>query len=176
MMRSEWKLEEHLPDVRRFVKERGLRSELRSRLDDTDVVQDVALQAVARLDTFRGATIREFVAWLRAIVARRFSNVLRDQGRSCREPAREVTFEGEISAAFSETPSAIVSRDEVRSILARAVRSLPEKQREVIVLHKLRGLTLRETADIVGVPLPTAASRLNRGLKELRRRLDGIQI
>jgi RNA polymerase sigma-70 factor (ECF subfamily) len=52
------------------------------------------------------------------------------------------------------------------------VASLPEEQREVIVLKEYQDLTFVEIADALGVPLSTVKTRLYRGLGLLRERLE----
>jgi RNA polymerase sigma-70 factor, ECF subfamily len=53
-----------------------------------------------------------------------------------------------------------------------AIAALPVAVREVIVLHYIGGLSLRETAHAMGITPGTVKSRLNTALKELRRRLE----
>ena len=52
----------------------------------------------------------------------------------------------------------------------RAVRELPEEQREVVTLKVLGELTFREIAKVVGIPENTAQSRYRRALEKLRER------
>jgi RNA polymerase sigma-70 factor (ECF subfamily) len=58
----------------------------------------------------------------------------------------------------------VVDRDE----LERGFRRLPVDQRAVVVLHYLMDLPLERVADVLGIPLGTAHSRLNRALQGLR--------
>jgi RNA polymerase sigma-70 factor (ECF subfamily) len=69
-------------------------------------------------------------------------------------------------------PSAVAERSEEGRILDGAVNELPEALRSVIVLHYSGGLSLRETADVLGLSTGTVKSRLNSGLEQLRRRLS----
>jgi RNA polymerase sigma-70 factor (ECF subfamily) len=59
-------------------------------------------------------------------------------------------------------------RREERLALDRAVRRLPAEQREVLYLKVYEGLSFREIADVVEVPLSTAASRYRYALEKLR--------
>jgi RNA polymerase sigma factor (sigma-70 family) len=59
-----------------------------------------------------------------------------------------------------------------RDQLERGFRRLPPEQRAVIVLHHYLGLTLDETAHVLGVPRGTARSRLHRATGALRAALD----
>jgi RNA polymerase sigma-70 factor (ECF subfamily) len=55
--------------------------------------------------------------------------------------------------------------------VAAAVRSLPEEQREVIVLKEYQDLTFQEIAEALDVPVSTVKTRLYRGLTQLKQRL-----
>jgi RNA polymerase sigma-70 factor (ECF subfamily) len=59
--------------------------------------------------------------------------------------------------------------------LQNAVRQLPFKMREVIVLKYLEDLSYKEMSRILGCPPGTVASRLNRALAELEVRLRPFQ-
>lgn len=58
--------------------------------------------------------------------------------------------------------------EEVREIW-EAVKGLSIKSREILILHFYLGFTLRESADVLGIPEGTAKSRMNTALKQLRR-------
>lgn len=53
---------------------------------------------------------------------------------------------------------------------------LPIEQREVLLLVGLEGLTYREVAEVVGVPVGTVMSRLSRGREALRRILGDTSV
>jgi RNA polymerase sigma-70 factor (ECF subfamily) len=74
-------------------------------------------------------------------------------------------------AADQTSPSQTAQRNEELLRLADALKSLPEPQREVVVLKHLRGWTLQCIAEQLGRTVPAVASLLRRGLEELRRRL-----
>ncbi len=69
-------------------------------------------------------------------------------------------------------PATLAERSEEGRILDVAVNELPEVLRSVIVLHYSGGLSLRETAEVLGLSTGTVKSRLNSGLEQLRRRLS----
>jgi RNA polymerase sigma-70 factor (ECF subfamily) len=71
----------------------------------------------------------------------------------------------------SPQPFARLTQDEMQRAVRAAVLSLPELQRAVIVLHNLEGLTLREVAEALDMPVGTAKSRLSSGFAMLRRAL-----
>jgi RNA polymerase sigma-70 factor (ECF subfamily) len=65
-------------------------------------------------------------------------------------------------------PAAMTERDEARATVRDALRSLPETQREALVLAYWGGLTADEIAERSRVPLGTAKSRIRLGLAKLR--------
>ena len=71
-------------------------------------------------------------------------------------------------------PSAldVLEEQDVSRIVARAISSLPEEQREVIILKEYQGLTFLEIAQVLNVPISTVKTRLYRGLDQLRGRLE----
>jgi RNA polymerase sigma-70 factor (ECF subfamily) len=56
--------------------------------------------------------------------------------------------------------------------LERAIRLLPEGQRQVILLVGLEGMRYEEVAALLDIPLGTVRSRLSRGREMLRRLMD----
>ena len=59
-----------------------------------------------------------------------------------------------------------------RDQLARGFQRLTPEQRALVVLHFYVGLSLAETAEVLGVPLGTVKSRLHRAMEQLRAALD----
>jgi RNA polymerase sigma-70 factor (ECF subfamily) len=58
--------------------------------------------------------------------------------------------------------------------LHAALFELPEEQREIVILRIWSGMTLEEAANLIGVPLSTAASRYRYALEKLRERLKPL--
>ena len=71
-------------------------------------------------------------------------------------------------------PSALdlLHESDVSRMVAQAVSSLAEEQREVIVLKEYQGLTFLEIAQVLDLPISTVKTRLYRGLEQLRSRLE----
>jgi RNA polymerase sigma-70 factor (ECF subfamily) len=59
--------------------------------------------------------------------------------------------------------------------LIAAVRSLPDRQREVVALRVLLGLSAEQTADVLSINVGTVGTHLRRGLAALRVLLDAVQ-
>lgn len=58
-----------------------------------------------------------------------------------------------------------------RLVLTAALESLPDLERQIVVLHSVSGLRHREIAELFGIPLSTALSRYHRALSKLRKLL-----
>jgi RNA polymerase sigma-70 factor (ECF subfamily) len=137
--------------------------------DVRDLSQETLLKAYRGLGTFKKEA--RFSSWLYQIAL----NTCRDRMRRGRGKSY-VSFDelSETGEAGSERgPSAldlIEARDLSRRVAA-AVATLPEEQREVVVLKEYQGLTFLEIADALDVPLSTVKTRLYRGLGQLRQQL-----
>lgn len=139
--------------------------------DARDLCQETFLKAYRALGTFKKEA--RFSSWLYQIAL----NVCRDRLRR-RKSRPQVSLDelmeaGEV-APFGRGPSPldlIEARDLSRAVAA-AVESLPQEQREVVVLKEYQGLTFLEIAQALDVPISTVKTRLYRGLGQLRVRLE----
>jgi RNA polymerase sigma-70 factor (ECF subfamily) len=156
---------------------------LRGKLDPADVVQETLLRAHESLGQFRGQTEEELRAWLRRILANELAGVARrflDRGK--RDVRREQSLQAGLEessarveawlAAEQSSPSLRAQRHEQAEQLAAALARLPEKQRQVVELHHLKGCSLEEIAEQLGCTKPAVAGLLRRGLPRLRELLD----
>ena len=136
---------------------------VRDEHDAQDLVQDAVLRALRYFDGYREGDAR---AWLLAIVRNCCMTWLRQQGG--RETRSALSFDaGTLSLADPrETDARAIQRSE-QAALARALNTLPDEFREVIVLREIQELSYKEISDVVGVPIGTVMSRLARGRKRL---------
>jgi RNA polymerase sigma-70 factor (ECF subfamily) len=99
---------------------------------------------------------------------------LDSRNRKAREQARSGGEEGaerpEPASADPE-PDRVLEGVELRTLVRRAVASLPEEQRAVLELVQTDGLTYREAAEILELPLGTVKSRMAAAAETLRHRL-----
>jgi RNA polymerase sigma-70 factor (ECF subfamily) len=176
------------PDLERFraylhlLARLHLAGRLRGKLDPSDVVQQALLQAYRAADTFRGRDEGERAAWLRAILARCLSNALRDFGRARRDVGRERSLEaalddssarlGDWLADAGSSPSRRVEKQEQAVRLAAALATLPEAQREALVLQHWHGWSLAQIGAHLGRSPAAVAGLIKRGLKQLRERVS----
>ena len=64
---------------------------------------------------------------------------------------------------------------EDRQLLEAALNLLTLEEREIILLHAVSGLKHREIAELVDMPLATVLSKYHRGLKKLRKYVEGVE-
>jgi len=139
---------------------------MRNEHDAEDVVQEAALRALRYLRTFNGGDGR---AWFLRIVR---NTCIGWRGR--RIGALTDSFDEEqhssTRAAFDPETS-LLQTDEV-ALIRRALASVPDRFRELLVLRELEGLSYREVADVMGIPIGTVMSGLSRARRALRTALD----
>lgn len=76
--------------------------------------------------------------------------------------------------ADTERADTGMERRELSEQVARAIRSLKADYRAVVVLRLVRGMSTRETAQVLGLPEGTVMSRLSRAQKQLREQLAAV--
>ena len=139
--------------------------------DARDLVQDTYVRALEARDTFLpGASMR---AWLARILRNRFIDLKRRNGREL--PAQDDALEGKMMDAASSTPSRLFGDEElgrlipmVRGDIQRALQTLPEHHRTVVLLCDVEQWGWEEAAGVLQVPVGTVQSRLFRARRALR--------
>ncbi len=137
--------------------------------DAEDVVQESFLKAFKAQESFRGEQAR---TWMLAIIRNTALDFLRRHQASAAIPLGE----GLDPADRSPGPERQLLDQSRRERLRRAISSLPEEFREAIVLREIEGLSYKEIAAVLGVPMGTVMSRLSRArgllLKEVQHDLQ----
>jgi RNA polymerase sigma factor (sigma-70 family) len=137
----------------------------RNNEDAEDVVQEAFLRAFSAVENLRGEDAKP---WLLTIVRNSCLTWLkRNRNAAGVIGLEQVEDPSEPSPDPEEMVLISLDRQQVR----RALEQLPSEFREAIVLRELEGLSYREIATTVGVPLGTVMSRLSRGREWLRRLL-----
>jgi len=145
--------------------------------DASDIAQEAFVRAWNNLKSFRGDSA--FSTWLYRIVTNVF---LDDRKRKRARPQRSLDEvialdESNVARQFEDStpgPDEIAEGSERRTALERAIHTLPEAQRAVIVLYHSQGLSYDEIAEITNLPMGTVKSKLNRARLALRDRLAPI--
>ena len=143
-----------------------------------EIVQDTLLTVWRKLDSFKGDS--QFGSWLYRVTANAALMRLRSQRRH-----PEVSTE-ELPAGFLDThqpgygqvmspgdnwsrrPDEQLQSEEVRKQIQDAVDALPEIYRTVFLVRDVDGLSTEETAEALGLAVPTVKTRLHRARMALR--------
>jgi RNA polymerase sigma-70 factor (ECF subfamily) len=149
------------PALRRFVANR-----VRNEADVEDVLQDVAARVLGRdLE----AAVNNKTAFLFSIA----SNLVKDRNRRrlVRRQGEHVTLDNvEIVDPAALQDQIVDSRQRMQRFLA-ALKTLPMKEREVFVLHKVEGCTLLQTAEMTGLSLAQVRKLVEQALARLTRKV-----
>ena len=125
----------------------GLPDQVKSRLDESDIVQEVLFEACQDLEAFQGTTTTDLEAWLRQILQNQLVDTVRHHGRQRRSMHREVSSELGKMAAKEQTASALVRGQETREQLWQVLNALPEHYRAVILMRQQLDLTFVEIGE-----------------------------
>jgi len=137
--------------------------------DARDVLQETLLAAFRGLHEFRGDA--QLSTWLYQI-ARSFCLKSRRRGAGEREGMVPIDKrEAESIPMPGQAPDAQAHAQQMGELLQAAIMSLPDSQREVIILRDVEGLSAEEASQVVGIEVGALKSRLHRARAELRDRL-----
>jgi RNA polymerase sigma-70 factor (ECF subfamily) len=137
-----------------------------SAVEAEDAAQDAFVKAWHALGRFRAGA--PFRPWLLAIVAHEASTRRRSAGRRAAWTARAAQDERWVPpAAQAPTEVAVLERERTSTLLA-ALALLDPRDREVVELRHVLGLSEREAAAVLGCRPGTVKSRLSRALERLR--------
>ncbi|MHC4089142.1 MAG: RNA polymerase sigma factor [Planctomycetota bacterium] len=137
----------------------------------SDVRQMAFLRTYSALGSFNGRAA--FSTWLYRVVL----NLCRDRLRSRQVRVRHAeAISARQDKAGGEAPSCEGEHEQQELIrqVADAVGSLPEVEREVVVLRHYQGLTFGQIAEVLAAPVSTVKSRMSRALASLRGRLKDV--
>ena len=138
---------------------------LRNRTDAEDVTQDAVLRAFRAFGSYRAGNAR---AWLLQIVRNTCFTWLRQN----RMAAEFLEFDENAMPQESANPETLAMAGSDREQLTRALESLPESFREILVLRELEGCSYKEIAEITSRPIGTVMSALARARLQLRNSLS----
>lgn len=142
---------------------------LRDREDAWDVAQEGFVRAWQALPSFRGQSA--FYTWLFRIVMNVAADRARQRAARGRAFGTERVSEDEMertTVSEGDTPEEATARSEQRERIRRALDALPERHRTIIMLSDLEGLSYREIAEVLAIPMGTVMSRLHNARKRLR--------
>ena len=133
--------------------------------DAEDAAQETFVKAYRGLPHFRRECT--FYTWLHRIAINSAKNVLLARDRDPIHSATDLPDDS-ASAGYAthqqelDTPEALTRIDDIRGMVNAALEALPESYRTAIMLREIDGLTYREIAATMAIPLGTVRSRVFR--------------
>ena len=143
---------------------------LRNDAEAEDVVQEAYVRAFANLAAFRGDA--SLATWLSRIVINEALGRLRKRRRIVAMPENPEAQVIRFPLNPSDDPERTMAQRQILALVERATDSLPDIYRMVFVARVIEGLSMEETADLLGVRPETIKTRLHRARSLLRKALD----
>lgn len=157
---------------------------LRAKIDASDLVQQTMLEAYRDFDRFEGKSQREWLGWLKRILAHNATDFIRQfRGTEKRKIDREVRIRQskdsvDLSIGVPEpeghagTPSQALAQADDELRVAAALMELSEDHREVVMLRNFQRLSFNEVAERMGRSRPAVQMLWMRAIEKLRVVLD----
>jgi RNA polymerase sigma-70 factor (ECF subfamily) len=148
---------------------------LRNDSEAEDVVQEAYVSAFAHLQDFRGDS--SLATWLsRIAINEALGRLRRDRPavelavvEAQRSDARIIQFP---HTGASADPERTMAQRQILQLVERATDNLPEMFRIVFVTRVIEGMSVEETADLLGLRPETVKTRLHRARRLVREQLD----
>jgi RNA polymerase sigma-70 factor (ECF subfamily) len=172
-------LDRHREGLRNMIRAR-MDQKLARRVDASDVVQDVMLEASQRLDDYIRDPKMPFGLWLRQMAQDRIIDLHRRHRVARRRSLDREQQAGpvlgdrsslELAAQLRDselTPAAATLRKELHERFVEAIDRLEDEDREIVLMRHFEQLTNSEAADLLGLSQPAAGMRHLRALRRLR--------
>jgi RNA polymerase sigma-70 factor (ECF subfamily) len=172
-------LRRHRDRLRKMIAWR-LDRRLAPRVDPSDVVQEVLLEASRKMDRYLRERPLPFFPWLRSLagehlatlhrrhVRARKRSILREEPGLLDLPDESAAELAARLATSSTSPTQRALQHELRERIRQALARLSERDREVLVLRNLEQLSVADTAEVLGISAGAVKVRHLRALERLR--------
>lgn len=179
-------LDRHRDSLRKMIAMR-LDQKISPRVDVSDVVQDVLIEANRRLREYLANPAMAFHLWIRQIAKDRIIDAHRRHRVSGKRSVDREQSQA-VGAAFDQstielvaqlrdpqlTPAAIATQREMALQVQTAIASLEPRDRDIILMRHYEQLSNQEIAIALELTEPAASMRYLRALKRLRSKLDQL--
>jgi RNA polymerase sigma-70 factor (ECF subfamily) len=180
-------IDRHRGAVLRMVQMR-LDHKIRRRVDVSDVVQDVMIDASRRLQDYLANPVMPFHLWLRHITKDRIIDAHRrhrgsqkrsvDREQGLAVPGADDHSTMNLAAQLCDgelTPAAAATQREMAERVEAAITELGEQDGEIIIMRHYEQLSNQEVAQALGLSEPAASMRYLRAVRRLRAMLMGSE-
>ena len=180
-------MEKHRDSLRHLVRMR-LDQKIRQRVDVSDVVQDVLIEANRRIEGYLENPAMAFHLWLRQIAKDRIIDAHRRHRASARrsvdrEQAMAVPRGYDHSSILLAnqlgdqelTPAAQALQKEMASRVESAIAEMDEGDSEIIIMRHYENLSNQEIAQALGLTEPAASMRYLRAIRRLRSLMEASE-
>ncbi len=177
-------LDRHRKALRRMIEMR-LDQRVTRRVDVSDVLQDVLIEASRRLQSYLDNPPMAFHLWIRQIARDRIIDAHRRHAVSAKRsveremsltaPAKLDQSSVELAGQLRDgdlTPAAAATQREIALQLEQAIHQLREQDREIILMRHYEQLSNLEVAQALGLTEPATSMRYLRALRRLRELLN----
>ena len=151
---------------------------LKNEAEAEDAAQETAIKVYQNLEKFRGDS--QFRTWVLSIARNEGLGRLR-KITSRREDSLDAETDEQtgdytpaILTSWREIPAEALEQKELGSILRKAIESLPEIYRNVVLLRDIEELDIRESAAVLGISEASVKVRLHRARALLQRELAPV--
>ena len=138
-----------------------------------DLLQEVFIKVVKRIDSY--GEREKFSAWLFTVAHHAAMDHFRSGSRRREE---SLDTQGEDRTPLAETlsspepgPDKLLEDAERAAVLQAAFDRLSSEQREIFLMRHYSGLSFKEIAEILGVPIGTVLARMSRAMAKMRSEL-----
>ena len=140
-----------------------------------DIVQEGYVRAFTHLESFRGDST--LATWLSRIVINEALGRLRKKRRALEQsmsddPAVEAKIIQFPLNTPNDDPERTMAQRQILQFVERATDNIPDIYRTVFVARVIEGLSIEETADLLGIKPETVKTRLHRARQMVRKDLD----
>lgn len=149
-----------------------IRSSVNTNEEAEDILQDVFVTAVLNFNTLE--SINNITSWLYTVAKNKVIDLFRK-----RREITEADYSNDVNLEELIADSGIsiedgVTEKWVMEEIEMAIDLLPENQKEVFILHEIKGYSYKKIHEITGVPVNTLLSRKRYAVKSLRAELEDI--
>jgi RNA polymerase sigma-70 factor, ECF subfamily len=139
-----------------------------------DVVQDTFLRVYMNMDRYDEN--QKFSTWIYRIATNLCIDRLRKRKPNYSLDAEMPDGEGadwySLLPSNQDTPEEEIVLSETQDQIRKAISTLPEKYKSVVILRYLHDMSLQEIGDVLGMPVTTVKTRVHRGREYLRKKLE----